>query len=71
MAVMSAFSVRLALPPRHAPAASVWRMPPRAYSPLYPRRLSGPMAIPAQPAGESTTGVAVTRRGSPLSFLKR
>lgn len=72
MAVMSAFSVRAALPPRHTPAASTWRMPPRVYSPLYPRRLTGPMAVPAtQIVGASTSRVAVTRRGSPLPFLKR
>ena len=34
MAVMSAIALRVALPTRHAPAASAWRMPPRVYSPL-------------------------------------
>jgi len=50
MAVMSAFAVRAALPPRHTPAASAWRMPPRVYSPLVPRHLAHPMAVPADQA---------------------
>ena len=75
MAVMSAFSVRVALPTRYTPAASAWRMPPRVYSPLYPRRLTHPMAVPAanslDRAAPSDGTVAAARRGSPLSFLKR
>ncbi len=84
MAVMSACSVRVALPTRNTPVASAWPTPPRVYSPLYPRRLTHAMAVPmalpvtqspggGAPAGASAaaaTAVA-TRRGSPLSFLKR
>jgi len=76
MAVMSAFTLRAALPPRHTPAASTWRMPPRVYTPLYPRHLSGPMAVPVtqivgvgRSVGARRSGDA--RRPSPLSFLKR
>lgn len=65
MAVVSAFSVRGALPPRHTAAASAWRMPPRVYSPLTPRRLTQPMAVPA------TQSVRERRSGSRLTFLKR
>jgi len=65
MAVMSAFSLRAALPPRHTAAASAWRMPPRVYSPLTPRRLTGPMAVPA------TQNVGGRRSGMRLTFLKR
>jgi hypothetical protein len=76
MAVLSAFSVRAALPTRHAPAASAWPTPPRVYSPLYPRRLAHPMAVPATQgldgsASSDAATVAATRRGSPLSLLKR
>jgi hypothetical protein len=46
MAVTSAFGTRPALPPRHVSAAPAWRVPPRVYSPLTPRRLAGPMAVP-------------------------
>ena len=70
MAVLNAFAVGAALPTRHAPAASAWRMPPRVYSPLAPRRLSGPMAVPAAPSARGGS-VASARRGSPLPFLKR
>jgi hypothetical protein len=62
MAVMNAFAIRAALPPRHTEAASAWRMPPRVYTPLAPRRLARPMAVPV------TQSVGM-RRGSPLSFL--
>jgi hypothetical protein len=76
MAVMSAFSVRVALPPRHTPAASTWRMPPRVYSPLTPRRLARPMAVPAtQGAVIGTSGGtharAIQRTASRLSFLHK
>jgi hypothetical protein len=72
MAVMSAFSVRVALPPRSTPAASTWRMPPRVYTPLYPRHLTGPMAVvPTQGNVGGASTSATPRRGSPLSFLKR
>jgi len=70
MAVMNAFAVRAALPTRHAPAASAWRMPPRVYSPLAPRRLARPMAVPATQSGGGGLGASV-RRGSALSFLKK
>ena len=81
MAVMSAFTLRAALPPRHTPAASAWRMPPRVYSPL-PRRLSGPMAVaPTQSPERAYRPSGYTRRYGPrgrgdtspiaLSFLKR
>ena len=70
MAVMDAFAIRAALPPRHAPAASAWRMPPRVYSPLVPRRLSRPMAVPVAHGASSGLG-ASTRRESALSFLKK
>ena len=62
MAVMSAFALRPALPPRHTEAASAWRMPPRVYSPLTPRRLARPMAVPLAQGGGA-------RRTSPLSLL--
>ncbi len=64
MAVMSAFSARVALPPRHTPTAPAWRVPPRVYSPLSPRRLAHPMAVPV-------SGTPNTGRGSPLSFLHK
>ena len=70
MAVMSAFSLRAALPPRHTRAASAWRMPPRVYSPLTPRRLTQPMAVPVT-HGADLTPSGAARRTSPLPFLKR
>jgi hypothetical protein len=70
MAVMSAFALRAALPPRHTPAASAWRTPPRVYSPLTPRRLTRPMAVPAT-QGVSTTASGSSRRGFALSFLHK
>ena len=71
MAVMSAFSLRETLPPRHTPTASAWRMPPRVYSPLYPRRLAGPMAVPPAQSAAAVASPGTARRGSPLSFLHR
>src|SRR5207237_393599 len=70
MAVMSAIALRVALPTRHAPAASAWRMPPRVYSPLAARRISRPMAVPA-PRSASGGSIASAHRGSPLSSTKR
>jgi len=45
-------------------------MPPRVYSPLAPRRLTHPMAVPAT-SEHSPIGTSSSRRGSPLSLLKR